>query len=171
MTMYYTFVNTPVGKLLAAADETGLRRLAFTDLGEAICAEPGWVEDSSRFTELAQQLAAYFAGERRTFDLKLAPQGTAFQREVWEAVRSIPYGQRATYADLARKLGKPTAARAVGAANACNPLPILIPCHRVVGSNGDLTGYIGGLETKRKLLRLEQTGKLDEGEPAGSATA
>jgi methylated-DNA-[protein]-cysteine S-methyltransferase len=124
-----------------------------------------------RFADLEEQLAAYFAGELQAFHVKLAPEGTAFQRGVWEAVRTIPYGQRATYADLACKLGKPTAARAVGAANACNPISNVIPCHRVVGSTGELTGYIGGLEMKRKLLRLEQTGKLDEGEAAQRATA
>jgi methylated-DNA-[protein]-cysteine S-methyltransferase len=169
--MHFSYVDTPVGRIFVAADAAGLRRLVFTDVLGAPCPEPGWVEDPSRFADLVQQLAAYFAGQLQTFDLKLAPEGTAFQREVWEAVRTIPYGQRATYADLACKLGKPTAARAVGAANACNPIPIVIPCHRVVGSTGELTGYIGGLEMKRKLLRLEQTGKLDEGEAAQRATA
>lgn len=162
MTMYFAFIETPVGRLLTSADEAGLRRLTFAD----VAAEPegGWTEDSTRFADLEQQLAAYFDGQLRMFTLKLAPEGTAFQRQVWEAVCGIPYGQQRTYADLARQLGKPTAARAVGAANARNPLPIVIPCHRVVGSQGELTGYLGGLETKRQLLRLEQTAKLDEGE-------
>lgn len=169
--MDFAYVDTPVGRIFVTADAAGLRRLVFAGVAGAPCPEPGWVEKPARFADLTQQLAAYFAGQLRTFRLEFAPEGTAFQREVWDAVRKIPYGQRATYADLARELGRPDSARAVGAANARNPLPIVIPCHRVVGSSGELTGYIGGLETKRKLLRLEQTGKLDEGEVPHRATA
>jgi methylated-DNA-[protein]-cysteine S-methyltransferase len=167
--MHFAYVETPVGKLLLASDEVGLRHIAFAEGDET--PRQGWLPDSSKFEEAVRQIHDYFAGRLKVFGLPLAPQGTPFQQKVWEVVRAIPYGRTVTYADLARKLGKPTAARAVGAANACNPLPIVIPCHRVVGSNGELTGYIGGLEIKRKLLRLEQMGKLDEGGESHRATA
>src|SRR5699024_5695398 len=102
-----------------------------------------------------EELLAYLAGERRDFDLPLAPQGTPFQRKVWSALADIPYGQTITYGELARRVGCPKGSRAVGQANHRNPLPILLPCHRVVGANGTLTGYGGGLELKEWLLRLE----------------
>ena len=101
------------------------------------------------------QLREYFAGTRRTFDLPLAPRGTAFQQRVWAALRAIPYGETHTYGELAAAIGSPSASRAVGMANHHNPTPIVIPCHRVIGANGTLTGYAGGLETKRRLLALE----------------
>ena len=101
------------------------------------------------------QLREYFAGTRRTFDLPLAPRGTAFQQRVWAALRAIPYGETRTYGELAAAIGSPSASRAVGMANHHNPIPIVIPCHRVIGANGTLTGYTGGLEIKRKLLALE----------------
>ena len=101
------------------------------------------------------QLREYFAGTRRTFDLPLAPRGTAFQQRVWAALRAIPYGETCTYGELAAAIGSPSASRAVGMANHHNPIPIVIPCHRVIGANGTLTGYAGGLEIKRKLLALE----------------
>ncbi len=153
---YFTFLDTPIGRFLAAGDDAGLRHLAFADDAIAANLQPGWVEDATRFADLARQLDEYFTGERQAFDLALAAQGTPFQHQVWEAVRAIPYGERTTYADLARQLGRPGAARAVGAANACNPLPIVVPCHRVIGANGALTGYRGGLDIKRALLRREQ---------------
>ena len=103
----------------------------------------------------AAELAAYFAGARRVFTVPLDPAGTPFQRRVWEALRSIPYGKTASYGAIAAQIGNPRAARAVGMANHCNPIPILIPCHRVVGAGGELTGYAGGLEIKRRLLELE----------------
>ena len=107
--------------------------------------------------EAAEQLRAYFAGELREFDLPLAPDGTAFQRDVWDAVSAVPYGSTATYSDIAGAVGRPAACRAVGAANGRNPLPVIVPCHRVIGSAGGLTGYGGGLDRKRSLLDLEAT--------------
>ncbi|HEX8153874.1 MAG TPA: methylated-DNA--[protein]-cysteine S-methyltransferase, partial [Thermoanaerobaculia bacterium] len=101
------------------------------------------------------QLAAYFRGELRAFDLPLAPSGTAFQQSVWSVLRSIPYGTTRTYLDVANAIGKPSACRAVGAANGANPLPIVVPCHRVIGTSGALTGFGGGIDVKRKLLALE----------------
>jgi methylated-DNA-[protein]-cysteine S-methyltransferase len=100
-------------------------------------------------------LADYFQGRRRSFDLRLRPEGTEFQRSVWQALAAIPYGETRSYADIARAIGRPSATRAVGAANGANPLPIVLPCHRVVGANGSLTGFGGGLETKKFLLNLE----------------
>ena len=115
----------------------------------------GWVEDASPFEGLVEQLERYFAGELRCFRLDLDARGTPFQREVWAALERIPYGTTTSYAELARAVGRPTAVRAVAAANARNPLSIVVPCHRVVGSDGTLTGYAGGLERKRRLLELE----------------
>src|SRR5690606_32489233 len=107
------------------------------------------------------QLGAYFAGELQAFDLPLAPEGTPFQRTVWQALQSIPYGQTISYGELAQEIGRPTASRAVGAANGRNPLPIVIPCHRVIGGNGSLTGYGGGLRFKKALLSLERNGRIE----------
>lgn len=113
-------------------------------------------QDASPLLDAAEaQLREYFAGTRRTFDLPLAPRGTAFQQRVWAALRAIPYGETRTYGELAAAIGSPSASRAVGMANHHNPIPIVIPCHRVIGANGTLTGYAGGLEIKRKLLALE----------------
>ncbi|MFN4261688.1 MAG: methylated-DNA--[protein]-cysteine S-methyltransferase [Gemmataceae bacterium] len=165
--MRYTYLDTPIGKLLIAGDDAGLRRIAF----DSAAPEAGWQLDPGAFVETTRQLHEYFARRRQTFDLPLAPEGTAFQRAVWEIVRRIAYGQRATYGDLAGQLDKPGAARAVGAANACNPLPIVIPCHRVVGSGGALTGYAGGLEIKRQLLQLEQSEPPDHAAPSSRASA
>lgn len=111
--------------------------------------------DDARFEAVLAQVKAYFAGELEAFDLNFAPHGTAFQKLVWQALCRIPFGQTRTYGELAHDLGKPTASRAVGAANGQNPVAVLIPCHRVIGSNGKLTGYAGGMENKRWLLRHE----------------
>ncbi|HKP20162.1 MAG TPA: methylated-DNA--[protein]-cysteine S-methyltransferase [Thermoleophilaceae bacterium] len=107
--------------------------------------------------EAAGQLRAYFAGELREFDLPLAPTGTPFQRDVWHAVSGVPYGRTASYAEIAAAVGRPAACRAVGAANGRNPLPVIVPCHRIIGAAGALTGYGGGLDRKRSLLDLERT--------------
>jgi methylated-DNA-[protein]-cysteine S-methyltransferase len=117
----------------------------------------GAVRDDGGFDDVTTQLDEYFRGERTTFDLVLAPHGSEFQRAVWAALLEIPYGETASYVDIARRIGLPTASRAVGAANGSNPLPIVVPCHRVIGASGKLTGYAGGLERKRLLLDLEST--------------
>src|SRR5690606_5230010 len=122
----------------------------------------GWLEGSNAvLVEARRQLEEYFAGKRRDFDLPLSPRGTDFQRSVWTTLAAIPYGRTWSYLDLARRIGKPSATRAVGAANGRNPLPIVLPCHRVIGADGSLTGFGGGLPTKAFLLRLE--GSLPEG--------
>jgi methylated-DNA-[protein]-cysteine S-methyltransferase len=120
------------------------------------------VEDAGPFREVVRQLKAYFDGQLKAFDLPLAPQGTEFQRQVWRALQTIPYGRTKSYGEIARRLGRPEASRAVGAANGQNPIPVIIPCHRVIGADGSLTGFGGGLPIKRKLLALE--GALPAGE-------
>jgi methylated-DNA-[protein]-cysteine S-methyltransferase len=154
-TVIYTYVDTPIGQLLAARSEDGLRAIHFEKSGAP--APPGeeWQRDDTAFADVQKQLRAYFARELREFDLELAPRGTTFQLDVWRALRSIGYGETRSYAQLARMIGRESAVRAVGAANGANPLPILIPCHRVIGSNGSLTGFGGGMAVKRFLLDLE----------------
>ena len=146
----YDAVKSPLGPLLLMGDGdalTGLRMESAPPLG--------WLRDRAAFAEVAAQLDAYFAGERTDFDVALAPRGTEFQRRVWAALLEIPYGETRTYGELAAALGKPNACRAVGAANGRNPIGVIIPCHRVIGSTGGLTGYGGGLDRKRALLELE----------------
>jgi len=148
-------IDTPVGPLLVAGDDAGLRLIHFQAGRRRLPPDPAWQRDAPGFRELARQLAEYFAGERRAFDLVLAPDGTPFQLETWRALSAIPYGRTISYAELARRVGRPAAVRAVGAANGRNPLPIVVPCHRVIGSDGSLTGFGGGLAVKRALLELE----------------
>ena len=142
-------VETPVGPLTLTESDGALVRIEF---GRGGCDECG---PAPLLERAAQQLTEYFEGRRREFDLPLAPVGTPFQREVWESLRQIPYGRTCSYKDIACAVGRPAACRAVGMANHRNPLPIVIPCHRVVGASGALTGYAGGLDIKRKLLAVE----------------
>jgi methylated-DNA-[protein]-cysteine S-methyltransferase len=154
--MAYTEVPSPVGPLLLAADDSGLRHIEFVNGRYEVRPDSSWRNDAGPFREPVRQLQAYFAGELETFDLQLAPRGTTFQLAVWHRLREIPYGETISYGELARRLGNPNASRAVGLANGSNPIPIVIPCHRVIGSNGKLTGYGGGLPIKEKLLALER---------------
>jgi len=154
--MKYTYMESPVGRLLLAGDDQSLQLISFPSGDRVRRAETGWVESETPFREAIRQLRNYFSGSRQSFDLPLAPEGTSFQLKVWEELRRIPYGETITYGELARRIGNPAASRAVGSANGCNPLPIVIPCHRVIGSNGKLTGFGGGLAVKRRLLDLEQ---------------
>ena len=145
----FGYIDAPFGQLLVAKENGAVVEIRF---------RPGDIDgirDDDAVTDVAAQLQQYFRGERQTFDLPLAPRGTEFQLAVWEALQGIPYGETRSYADIAREIGRPAAVRAVGAANGANPIPIVIPCHRVVGSNGSLTGFGGGIETKRWLLALE----------------
>jgi len=155
-TVYYTRVDTPVGRLLLAGNGRELKTLRFPKGGRASEPEREWVENEVFFAKAIRQLQEYFAGRRREFDLRLAPLGTPFQQTVWRAVAAIPYGTTVSYAEIARRIGKPKAVRAVGGANGRNPIPIVVPCHRVIGSDGSLTGFGGGLEIKQKLLDLER---------------
>jgi len=154
--MYFTFMQSPVGKLLLAGDAACLHCIGFPEGKGSRQPESGWKADFAPFKEAIRQLEAYFTLDLRQFDLALAPEGTTFQLEVWQSLRDIPYGKTVSYAEIARRIGRPKAVRAVGAANGRNPLPIVIPCHRVVGKDGSLTGYGGGLHIKAALLALER---------------
>ncbi|TBU89798.1 methylated-DNA--[protein]-cysteine S-methyltransferase [Stutzerimonas kirkiae] len=158
MTLYYDRFDSPIGPLTVAADEHGLRHILFAENRYDAPGRAQWVHHPEYLEQPRRQLLDYLLGQRRHFDLILAPQGTAFQRQVWMALADIPYGRTWSYAELARHVGRPGASRAIGAANGRNPLPIVLPCHRVIGSNGALTGFGGGLPTKAALLRLEGIG-------------
>jgi methylated-DNA-[protein]-cysteine S-methyltransferase len=153
--MSYTTIDSPVGPLLLAGERTGLRLVHFSNGRRPPSPQRGWTEERAPFGEAIRQLEAYFRGKLEDFDLPLLLSGTEFQLLVWRNLRKIPYGETVSYGQLARRIGNPDAARAVGLANGSNPIPIIIPCHRVIGSNGDLTGFGGGLPVKRKLLGLE----------------
>jgi methylated-DNA-[protein]-cysteine S-methyltransferase len=166
MTYYTDTVDSPCGPLLLIVDAAGaVVRIEFcngrdsrrvTERLKATGAEV--VEDAGRTAEVRRQLAEYFAGERREFDLALAPEGTPFERAVWAELAKIPFGETRSYGEIAEVLGRPGAARAVGRANGANPIPIVVPCHRVIGSDGSLTGFGGGLDVKSRLLELEGGG-------------
>ena len=155
-TTHYTIQESPVGPLLLGWGDDALTLLIFQKGKKARQPDLLWKLSTEPFGEVIRQLNSYFAGELQQFDLPLAPAGTPFQLRVWEALRSIPFGQTISYGELARRIGQPTAVRAVGAANGRNPLPIVIPCHRVIGSDGSLTGFGGGLPAKKHLLALEK---------------
>lgn len=154
--MKYTVLDSPIGSLLVAGDDAVLRILWFVRGRHEVAPDPAWTESARAFTDIAKQLRLYFAGKLRTFDVAVDPGGTPFQAQVWRALRDIPYGETTSYGALAERIGNPKAVRAVGLANGANPISIVIPCHRVIGANGSLTGYGGGLPTKRALLALEQ---------------
>ena len=154
-TRYWHEVDSPVGPLLLTSDGAALTRVHFQSPGRPLRPERTWQHDKSPFKTACAQLKEYFAGRRRDFSVRLSLAGTDFQRMVWQALQAIPYGETITYGELARRIGQPTAARAVGLANGSNPVPIIVPCHRVIGADGSLTGFGGGLRTKRHLLELE----------------
>lgn len=156
----FTLMESPLGQILLAGTSAGLTHVSFQAGAQPLVPQPNWQRDEDVWATAVTQLTAYFAGERQTFNLPLAPQGTPFQQDVWAYLQTIPYGRTTTYATIAQALGKPNASRAVGAANGRNPIAIIIPCHRVVGSNGKLTGYAGGLSFKAALLGLEGNGRL-----------
>ena len=153
--MYYCFLNTPIGELLLAGNEEALHLIGFPEGSMRREPESDWIYSEKPFAEARRQLTEYFAGNLKSFDLKLCPGGTEFQLQVLDELQKIPYGTTTSYGDIAKRIGRPKAVRAVGAANGRNPLPIVIPCHRVIGSSGDMTGFGGGIPTKKALLRLE----------------
>ena len=153
--IFYTTFGSPVGPLLLAGDSNALRLVSFESSKRSTPPRPDWEQDKAPFAEVIRQLQAYFGGELKEFDLPLALEGTDFQLRVWKALRTIPYGETISYAQLAQCICNPKAVRAVGLANGSNPIPIIVPCHRVIGSDGSLTGFGGGLSTKKKLLELE----------------
>ena len=153
--MNYGWMESPVGELLIVADETTLRMISFREGRYPGKVADGWRRGGAVVANAREQLGEYFAGRRRLFDLPLAPSGTAFQLRVWQALQDIPYGATCSYGEQARVMGQPRAVRAVGAANGRNPIPIVVPCHRVIGGDGRLTGYAGGLGIKKFLIELE----------------
>src|SRR5580698_10285464 len=153
--MSYTMMKSPIGPLMLAGDEAGLRLVHFATGRRPKSPQADWIEDKAPFKEVTRQLEAYFEGKLQDFDLPLVLDGTEFQLLVWRNLQKIPYGETVSYGQLAKRIGSPDAARAVGLANGSNPIPIIIPCHRVICSNGDLTGFGGGLPLKKKLLALE----------------
>jgi methylated-DNA-[protein]-cysteine S-methyltransferase len=151
----FTTIASPLGRLLAVSDGQSLTHLDMQGGRRPRRISPSWRADDTAFGSLRAQFEEYFAGDRRAFDLALAPAGNAFELRVWAALVQIPYGETASYGEIAQRIGAPGAARAVGLANGRNPIAVIIPCHRVIGSNGSLTGYGGGLDRKRLLLDLE----------------
>ncbi len=155
--MEYRYIDSPVGKLLLAGQKDILQLIGFPEGKGKIYPEEDWIGNADCFRQAEDQLHEYFEGHRQSFELKIKPSGTVFQRQVLQALQEIPFGETRSYLDIARAIGRPKAVRAVGAANGRNPLPIVIPCHRVIGANGSLTGFGGGLAVKEFLLGLEGT--------------
>lgn len=156
MIMYYDHIETPIGKLMLAGDGHALIRVGLPEARHPLVIPDDWQRNSNKLATASRQFDTYFAGELQDFDLPLAPVGTPFQKSVWKALCEIGYGETISYAELARRIGNPRAVRAVGTANGANPLAIIVPCHRVIGADGSLTGYGGGLPAKQFLLELEQ---------------
>lgn len=155
-TTFFTIFSSPIDELLLTSNGTELTGLYMAEhKNSSVTIAPEWQRNDELFKDVCTQLTAYFAGQPQQFDLKLAPQGTAFQKQVWQELQQIPYGQTISYGELARRINNPQAVRAVGLANGRNPISIIIPCHRVIGSNGKLVGYGGGLDRKKYLLTLE----------------
>jgi methylated-DNA-[protein]-cysteine S-methyltransferase len=155
-TKRYRIIDSPVGPLTLVGDDEALTGLRMDEQSHPPPAPGGLTSDKGGFPEVVDQLTAYFAGELTEFDLTLGMEGTAFQRRVWSALVEIPYGETVSYGQLATRIGQPSASRAVGLANGRNPIAIIVPCHRVIGSTGALVGYGGGLDRKRRLLELER---------------
>lgn len=154
--MYYCHFNSPLGEILLTANNEGLTSLSFVQSTSATNIPTHFVHKTEPFVEVCQQLEQYFNGDRTEFNLPLAPQGTPFQQKVWQALCTIKHGETKSYQWLAQKISNEKAVRAVGAANGANPIALIVPCHRVIGKNGKLTGYAGGLALKAKLLMLEE---------------
>jgi methylated-DNA-[protein]-cysteine S-methyltransferase len=157
--MWFDRFDTPIGEMTVAADDAGLRHVLFPDNRYPPAGREAWRRDADALRLPRDQLLAYFAGELSGFDLVLAPAGTPFQVKVWTMLAAIPFGQTWSYGELAQRIGEPKAVRAVGAANGRNPLPVILPCHRVIGADGSLTGFGGGLPLKKFLLEHEGAGQ------------
>jgi methylated-DNA-[protein]-cysteine S-methyltransferase len=157
--LYYWVMKSPVGRLLLVGNGLSLIQLSFLDGRHPVKMDPNWTYSKVSLQKPIQQLQEYFSGKRKSFNIKLSPSGTPFQQQVWSALRSIPYGKTVSYGEIAQAIGKPQASRAVGAANGKNPISIIVPCHRVIGSSGKLVGYGGGLPNKATLLTLEKSYK------------
>ena len=155
MTTYHSTVDSPIGPLLLTSENGSVTGLHMRPANGGWAIDASWEQDDARFADVRKQLDDYFAGRRTSFDLPLHMRGTPFQKQVWRQLQKIPYGETISYAELARRVGKPGAARAVGSANGANPVAVIVPCHRVIAADGTLGGYGGGLSRKEKLLALE----------------
>lgn len=155
LSFQYTYIDTPIGALLLVGMEETLHYVGFSQGKMQITPAPHWLQNDQILSQCKVQLTEYFNGNRQSFDLTLSPSGTEFQCQVWQQLQQIPFGKTCSYQDIAQGINRPKSVRAVGAANGRNPLPIVIPCHRVIGADGSLTGFGGGLEAKRYLLQLE----------------
>jgi methylated-DNA-[protein]-cysteine S-methyltransferase len=153
--LLYTVIESPIDDLLLVGDGEALHRLDMREGRRPVAIDPRWQRDDDAFEDVRAQLDEYFAGSRREFELEFELHGNPFERRVWQALCEIPYGETVSYGEVARAIGAPDAPRAVGLANGRNPIAVIVPCHRVIGANGSLTGYGGGLERKRRLLDLE----------------
>ena len=162
MTLSYKYFASPIGRLKLVASETGLRAILWEKDSPRRVPLTDLVNDDGQgiLLEAERQLREYFAGQRNEFSLPLDLRGTSFQKDVWRALQAIPFGKTLSYGEIAKQLGRPTASRAVGAANGRNPVSIIVPCHRVIGSTGKLTGFAGGLTAKAHLLNLENSNRL-----------
>lgn len=156
--MYYDEWATPLGRVLAVATDKGLAQFGLQDSKRPLEKASNWQRAPAKLAEVKRQFAEYCAGKRQEFDLRLDMHGTEFQRQVWRALQRVPYGKTASYLDIANAIKNPKAVRAVGAANGKNPVWVIVPCHRVIGKDGSLIGYGGGLPLKKRLLALEQGG-------------
>ena len=159
--MYYCYLDTPIGELLLAGEDDALSMIGFPKGSMRRDPDPDWIYNEKPLAKARKQLDEYFDGARKDFDLPLKLSGTEFQVSVLNALQNIPYGETVSYGEIAKRIGRPKAVRAVGAANGRNPIPIVVPCHLVIGSGGDLTGFGGGLDTKEALLRLEAENTQD----------
>ena len=155
MQIFYDILPSPIGDLLLVAQEFALKKIMFQPKDKAHEIHPEWILGSELIEQTKTELKAYFNGQLREFTVNVNPNGTPFQKQIWKEVKSIPHGQVCSYQDVANNIEHPTACRAVGRANSQNPIPIIIPCHRVIGKSGNLTGYAGGLDRKQKLLKYE----------------
>ncbi len=152
----YCYYQSPIGRLLLIGEQGLLEEIHFPNSADHAVIEDNWHHDEECFADVLQQLEEYFAGDRRSFKVKMRLKGTDFQRRVWQELRQVPYGETASYGEIAERIDNPKACRAVGGANGKNPIPIIVPCHRIIGNDGSLTGFGGGLELKKKLLRIEK---------------
>jgi methylated-DNA-[protein]-cysteine S-methyltransferase len=170
-TLLYTRMDSPIGELLLLGDGEALHGLYMQEGRKPIGIAPSWELSPAAFARVSEQLTEYFAGQRTSFDVPLVMDGAPFKRRVWRALQDIPYAETISYGELARRIGQPSAARAVGLANGCNPISVIVPCHRVIGANGSLTGYGGGLERKRLLLDLEASATASQLSLVGDSRA
>ncbi len=155
MQFYYDILPSPIGKLLIIADESALKEIIFETNRQKHVINEEWILGSYLIENAKKELNSYFSGQQKEFTVEIDPDGTPFQKQIWKEVKSIPHGQVCSYEDIANRIDHPSACRAVGRANSQNPIPIIIPCHRVIGKSGKLTGYSGGLDKKQSLLLLE----------------